>query len=59
MQEPGRNASWYGNHLGLVTNDNGSLFEFREAGNPDALAYLQWSTFPETTECFAPWIRGK
>ncbi|MCB0408742.1 MAG: VOC family protein, partial [Flavobacteriales bacterium] len=45
---------WYHKHLGLVVNDYGSTFEFRNANNPDEINYLQWSPFSENTEYFAP-----
>ncbi|MCB0689759.1 MAG: VOC family protein [Saprospiraceae bacterium] len=43
--EPVELRNWYRDHLGLVTNDYGALFEFRESENPQKKAYLQWSTF--------------
>lgn len=45
---------WYHKNLGLVVNDYGSTFEFRNANNPDEINYLQWSPFGENTEYFAP-----
>jgi predicted enzyme related to lactoylglutathione lyase len=45
---------WYADNLGLVTNEYGSLFEFRESDNPDNKAYLQWSPFNEKTEYLKP-----
>ena len=45
---------WYGKNLGLVTDEYGSMFEFREADNPEEVAYLQWSPFSEKTEYFKP-----
>jgi len=46
--------SWYGQNLGLTTNEYGSMFEFREADNPDKIGYLQWSPFSEKTNYFEP-----
>lgn len=46
--------TWYGQNLGLATNEYGSMFEFREADNPNEIAYLQWSPFSEKTEYFKP-----
>jgi predicted enzyme related to lactoylglutathione lyase len=51
---PDTMKEWYGTHLGLVTNEYGSLFEFRELADPERKGYLQWSPFPESTEYFAP-----
>ncbi len=45
---------WYSSNLGLVTNEYGSLFEFREADSPEKKAYLQWSPFSQKTKYFAP-----
>jgi predicted enzyme related to lactoylglutathione lyase len=45
---------WYGKHLGLVTNEYGSLFEFRNAEKPDELNYLQWSTFTKESKYMEP-----
>ena len=46
--------NWYRDHLGLVTNDYGSLFEFRDSENPQLRNYLQWSTFSQTTKYLEP-----
>ncbi len=45
---------WYGKNLGLVTDEYGSPFEFRNANNPDEVNYLRWGTFPQDTEYFEP-----
>jgi predicted enzyme related to lactoylglutathione lyase len=45
---------WYGENLGLVTSEYGSLFEFRQSDNPDKKGYLQWGVFPSNTEYFDP-----
>ena len=45
---------WYGKNLGLVINDYGSSFEFRNANNPKEINYLQWSTFDKNTDYFDP-----
>ncbi len=46
--------NWYRDHLGLNTNEYGSLFQFRDAINPDQKQYLQWSTFSEDTKYMEP-----
>ncbi|MFA7325946.1 MAG: VOC family protein [Candidatus Kapaibacterium sp.] len=46
--------NWYSEKLGLVTNEYGSLFEFRDSDNPEQKGYLQWSPFEKNTEYFAP-----
>ncbi len=45
---------WYRDHLGLATNEYGSLFEFRLADEPERKGYLQWSPFSENTTYFQP-----
>lgn len=45
---------WYGENLGVVLNDYGSTFEFRNANNPDEINYLSWSPFSDKTDYFDP-----
>lgn len=52
--DPAKLRQWYAEHLGLVTNEYGSLFEFRSTDDPAAKGYLQWSPFSQTTKYFAP-----
>jgi len=51
---PEKMRKWYSENLGLVTNEYGSLFEFRESDNPDNKGYLQWSPFAQNTDYFEP-----
>lgn len=53
-QDPAKMRDWYRDNLGLVTNDYGSSFEFRNANRPDEINYLQWSPMKDDTEYFAP-----
>lgn len=53
-KDPEKMREWYGQHLGLVTNEYGSVFEFRNADNPDQQNFLQWSPFSEKTKYFQP-----
>ena len=53
-KDPDKIKEWYGKHLGLKTDEYGSLFEFRSTDNPERKEYLQWSPFPEKTEYFEP-----
>ena len=53
-QDPDGLRNWYRDHLGLVTNQYGSLFEFRLTDNPEKKGYLQWSTFSSDTEYLEP-----
>jgi len=51
---PEQLRNWYRDHLGLVTNEYGSLFEFRESDDPTKKVHLQWSTFPKETKYLDP-----
>ena len=53
-EDPKSIIDWYNNNLGIVTNEYGSLFEFRQSDEPSEKAYLQWSPFPKDTEYFSP-----
>jgi catechol 2,3-dioxygenase-like lactoylglutathione lyase family enzyme len=53
-KNPEASRNWYAKHLGLVTNEYGSLFEFREGDDPDKKGYLQWSPFKQETDYFEP-----
>ncbi len=53
-KDPKLMRDWYAKNLGLVTNEYGSLFEFRLTDNPDKKGYLQWSPFEEKTNYFEP-----
>lgn len=52
--DPEKTKEWYSKNLGLVTNEYGSSFEFRNADRPDEINYLQWSPFKTGNEYFAP-----
>lgn len=53
-ENPQDMRDWYEQKLGLVTNEYGSLFEFRNTDKPDEKGYLQWSPFDSGTRYFAP-----
>jgi len=53
-KNPAEQRDWYKNNLGLKTDDYGSLFEFRDAENPEKKGQLQWSPFDEKTTYFQP-----
>jgi len=52
--DPAKMRDWYRDNLGLVTNEYGSLFEFRLSDNPQQKGYLQWSPFSANTRYFEP-----
>jgi len=53
-EQPEKAKEWYAKHLGLVTNQYGSTFEFRPGAEPDKKAYLQWSPMGADTDYYAP-----
>ena len=53
-ENPDKMKEWYSKNLGLVTDEYGSPFEFRNANNPDEINYLQWSPFSQVTKYFEP-----
>lgn len=53
-KDPKTLSKWYADHLGMVENEYGSLFEYREGGNPDQKAYAQWGPFDKETTYFKP-----
>jgi predicted enzyme related to lactoylglutathione lyase len=53
-KDPGKTKEWYGSNLGLSIDLYGSVFEFRNANNPDQVNYLRWGSFPEKTDYFDP-----
>ena len=53
-KSPEAMRDWYHKNLGLVTNEYGSLFEFRQSDEPEKKGYLQWSPFTDKTTYFEP-----
>nr|WP_298153102.1 VOC family protein [Flavobacterium sp.] len=53
-RDPKAMRAWYSTHLGLATNQYGSVFEWRQALDPTQKGFTQWSPFNEKTQYFAP-----
>ncbi len=53
-KDPSAIKEWYGKNLGLSIDLYGSVFEFRNANNPDEINYLRWSPFESKTDYFDP-----
>ena len=51
---PEKIKEWYSRHLGLVTNEYGSVFEFRKTDEPEKKGYLNWSPFNNDTTYIEP-----
>jgi len=45
---------WYNKHLGLVTDQWGTNFEWRQADGGTKKGFTQWSPFSESTTYFEP-----
>jgi predicted enzyme related to lactoylglutathione lyase len=53
-KDPAKMREWYKTHLGLNTNQYGSVFEWRHATDSSQKGYTQWSPFKESTKYFEP-----
>lgn len=51
---PEEAKKWYSENLGLITNQWGSSFEFRNTDRPEEINYLQWSPFKKGSDYFHP-----
>jgi len=53
-KDPKKVREWYQTHLGLNTNQYGSVFEWYQGADSTKKGFLQWSPFKETTKYFEP-----
>ena len=53
-KDPGKMRDWYKLHLGLNTNNYGTVFEWRQGADTTKKGFTQWSPFKETTTYFSP-----
>lgn len=53
-KDPAKVRDWYRTHLGLRTNDFGTVFEWRQGTDSSRKGYSQWSPFPDKTKYFEP-----
>ncbi len=53
-KDPGKMREWYKTHLGLNTNQYGTVFEWRHATDSTKKGFSQWSPFSEKTKYFEP-----
>ena len=53
-KNPKKMREWYNTHLGLNTNQYGTVFEWRQATDSTQKGFTQWSPFAETTKYFEP-----
>jgi predicted enzyme related to lactoylglutathione lyase len=53
-KDPKKVREWYQTHLGLNTNQYGSVFEWYQGADSTKKGFSQWSPFKETTKYFEP-----
>ena len=53
-KDPGKMREWYKTHLGLNTNQYGTVFEWKQADDSTKKGFTQWSPFRESTKYFEP-----
>ena len=53
-KDPKQMREWYKTHLGLITNQYGAVFEWRQGADSAKKGFTQWSPFKETTKYFEP-----
>lgn len=53
-KDPKKVREWYQTHLGLNTNQYGTVFEWRQGADTTKKGFTQWSPFGETTKYFEP-----
>lgn len=51
-KDPKKLRAWYETHLGLNTNEYGSVFEWFQGADSTKKGFTQWSPFIETTKYF-------
>jgi len=56
-KDPKAVREWYKTHLGLNTNQYGSVFEWRQGTDTTKKGFTQWSPFSEKTKYFDPSTR--
>jgi catechol 2,3-dioxygenase-like lactoylglutathione lyase family enzyme len=53
-KDPEKVREWYQTHLGLNTNQYGTVFEWRQGADFTKKGFTQWSPFNEKTKYFEP-----
>ena len=53
-KDPNKMREWYKTHLGLNTNQYGTVFEWRQGADTTKKGFTQWSPFGEKTKYFEP-----
>lgn len=53
-QNPELIREWYGQHLGIQTDQYGTSFEWRKSEKPEEKGFTAWSPFKSDTKYFDP-----
>ena len=53
-KDPKKLKDWYNEHLGMKTDQYGTMFEWREVPDTTKKGFTQWSPFSQTTKYFDP-----
>ncbi|MDL2227758.1 VOC family protein [Odoribacter sp. OttesenSCG-928-L07] len=53
-EDPAKMREWYKTHLGLNTNDYGTVFEWHQGADNTKKGFTQWSPFSNKTNYFEP-----
>ena len=53
-KDPNKMREWYQTHLGLITNQYGAVFEWRQGADTAKKGFTQWSPFSDKTKYFEP-----
>jgi predicted enzyme related to lactoylglutathione lyase len=56
-KDPKKMREWYQTHLGLNTNQYGTVFEWRQGADTTKKGFTQWSPFSEKTKYFEPSVK--
>lgn len=56
-KDPKKIREWYATHLGLETNEYGSVFEWYQGADNTKKGFSQWSPLKEDTKYFEPSAR--
>lgn len=53
-KDPKAIKEWYKTHLGLNTDEYGTVFEWRKSDDEEQFGHTQWSPFDDKTKYFEP-----
>jgi predicted enzyme related to lactoylglutathione lyase len=56
-KDPKKMREWYQTHLGLNTNQYGTVFEWYQGADSTKKGFTQWSPFNEKTKYFEPSVK--